>query len=138
MFVHEVQPGLKFHDNGLSQPPEYRAHIIVAEGDRWFDAKHLASGNVRRFEKTDEAMGRLEVIGEHPIMHANMDNLIGERVRVFLTMGSNLSGLVTAVRYCTVDINGKTFRFVREIELDRSGGSAYPLHEIVKVQSVSR
>ena len=138
MQIHEVQPGLKFRDTGLSQPPEYQVHIVTDDDADGFDARHVASGNVRRFDKTKEATGHLEVIGSAPVMVANLDHLVGERVRIELTMGSSVRGTVTAVRYQEVDIVGHTLRFVREIELDKSGGSAYPLHEIVKVQSVPR
>lgn len=137
MQAHEVHPGLKFRDEGLSQPPEYQIHQVVNDDSKTFKARHITSGNIRTFDKTKEAMRHLKTIGVVPMMHANLDYLAGEKVKIHLTMGSAIIGKVTAVRYATFDIEGTTLRFLKEIELDKSGGSSYPPHEIVKVQIVS-
>jgi hypothetical protein len=129
---------LKFRDSALSQPPEYRAHVVTSDDTHGFEARHIASGNVRQFEKTREACSRLEAIGRRPVATVDLDCLTGERVRIHLKMGSTITGTVTAVRYGEIDILGQTIRFVQEIELDKSGGSAYPLHEIFRVQLVPR
>lgn len=138
MNPHDVCPGLKFRDNGLSQPPEYRVHVIVDDDTRSFRARHIASGNIRTFERTRDACMNLEKIGKRPVATIDLDCLVGERVRVDLVMGSSIVGTVTAVRYGTTEVNGQTIKFVTEVELDKSGGSAYPLHECIRVQLVPR
>lgn len=134
----EVKPGRKFHDDGLkSQPTEYRVHVVEAvDGDR-FTARHVASGNTRPFALTQEGTANLRVINRHPHGDANLDHLVGARVVVELTMGSKVRGEVTAVRYETMTVEGATIRYVREVEIDKAGGSSYPPSEIVGIQIVS-
>ena len=138
MNPHDVCPGLKFRDNGLSQPPEYRVHVVVDDDTDTFKACHLASGNIRTFERTRDACAKLEPVGKRPVGTVNLDCLTGERVRIDLVMGSSISGMVTAVRYGEAEVDGRVIKFVREIELDKSGGSSYPLHECIGVHLVSR
>jgi hypothetical protein len=139
MTPFEIETGLKFHDDGLkSQPPEYRVHVIKSQDTGGFDAVHIASGNLRRFARTPEALANLRIIPRAPVLSANLDHLVGERVQVTLKQGSSLVGKITAVRYETVDIAGHTLRYVKELELDKSGGSSYPLRELDTVQIVSR
>ena len=133
----DVRIGAKFVDPKLtSNPPQYRLHIVRSVADGKFTAEHVASGSVRTFSTEPDTLAQLQLV--NPLgCFVDLDALVGERVRLDLTDGGSLGGRVTAVVYYTVEVAGVSglavAREVKAIELDRSGGSTYPMREIARV-----
>lgn len=133
----EVSVGIRFRDNGLtSQPEEYRIHLIESVDDAGgrFRAKHLGSGNSRDFSLSDDALKGLEKCSSTIVAVANLDAMVGRRVVLTLTDGGKLHGKVTAVRYTVIEFHPNPIRIPKEIELDRSGSTAYRPNEIKKIE----
>lgn len=136
MRLNEIAPGVKFHDERLtSQPKEYRIHIVRTVDLDAFTAEHVASGNVRRFGMNEEVTAPLRRVPP-VLLRADLDDLIGEKVRIWLSDGGNLGGRITAIRYHDVDIAGMPSREVASIEIDRSGATSYPMRDISRIDRV--
>lgn len=139
MRVAEIKEGSKFHDDRLlSQPPEYRVHRVlkVDEAKQRFEAVHVASKKTRTFALSNEITSELRKV-DAVIVHANLDDLVAEKVRVQLVDGGVFTGVVTAIRYQHHTINGKQFRSVESIELDHSGATSYALKEIKEIAALA-
>jgi hypothetical protein len=133
----QLREGVKFIDPGLlSSPAEYRLHRVTKIGTDEMEAVHLASGNLRRFALEPEVLGKLQAIDGRPSATATMDGLVGERVKIVLVNATSVTGIVTAVRYHEVPIDGGRHRSPREIELDRSGTTSYQWHEIKTIETL--
>ena len=132
-----IKPGLKFRDDSLgSQPSHYRIHEVIEVNEDAFQATHLPSGNVRPFPLTDEVLENLTSIGSTPLARVDFDCLVGEEVKLELAYGSTLTGIVSAIIYHTIKINGRDHRLVGEIELDRSGSTRFKAAEVVSIDQI--
>lgn len=139
MLYAQLHEGIKFHDPGLlSSPPEYRVHKVTKVGAEHMEAVHMASGNVRRFPLETDVLGPLQVIEARPTAVATLDGMIGDRVKIVLVNGTSLTGVVTAIRYHEVPIDGSRLRAPKEIELDRSGTTSYAWAEITQITTIKR
>lgn len=139
MEFRSVEIGKKFIDPGLtSQPGEYRVHRVTALHADHFEAEHIASNTMRRFPRTLEAISKLHEVGPAPMVVAVLDGLVGEKVRINLADGGRLHGMVTAIRYHEVAIDGTVCRSVKEVEIDRSGATSYKWTEITSIVAVRR
>lgn len=137
MKISDVKVGAKFRDPKLkSSPPHYRIHVVRDVQVDKFTAEHVASGNTRTFGLNPEVVSELEAMPP-AICVANLDDLVGERVRLELVDGGNLGGRVTAVTYHEIEfvaVGERTkFREVVALELDRTGASTYPLRDIRRI-----
>lgn len=137
MHDSEVKVGTKFVDEILtSQPEEYRIHVITRVMKDTFKARHIATTNERTFARAEEVLDNLSIVPNMPTLFADLDPLVGEKVRVELVDGGSLKAIITAVRYGEIVIGDKTMRYVAGVELDRSGSTTYTLAEIAKITRV--
>ena len=137
MQVIDVAVGLKFVDHNLtSQPEEYRVHVVTKVKLKQFTARHVASGSVRTFEKTPEALDGFELVPYGPILASNLDCFVGERVYVELNDGSAMKATVTAIRYAEILLAGLVRKYVAGIEFDRSGSTTYSPSQIASIVEI--
>ncbi len=135
-----LKVGATFIDNKLaSQPVEYRIHMVEKITKENIVARHIASDNMRTFPLTPAVLKGLDSVPNFPDVLANLDCLVGKKVKVALHNGSTITGNVTAIRYaylsCGLDGKDATeLRQVQSIELDRSGVTAYHWNEISKIE----
>ena len=138
MEFRSIKPGMKFIDSRMtSQPKEYRVHRVVSvdnDAER-FTAEHIATGLPRTFGMGPDVLAPLIEIGK-PVVMANLDGLIGEKVRIGLTDGGTLHGLITAIRYHEIDLDGVKARSVSEVEIDHSGATSYKWGEIASITKI--
>ena len=153
MNPEDARVGLKFRDHGLtSAPEEARIHQITWLGEEEIDisspedkkpdlivvqrmeALHINSGTHRQWDRTVNALKQLEPVPTVPRLTADLDCLVGEKVVIELTMGSQVRGVVTAVTYTHAKILGGFYKQVDLIQIDHDSGSAYPLSEIMSLE----
>lgn len=135
MLMSDVKPGEKFIDPGLTAcPPHHRVHVITrVEGFAYFFARHVATGNERRFEKTVEITDSLVAVKRYPVMTHNFDALIGDRVLIELVDGGRITTFVTAIITGTIVIDNAVFPHVEAIECEKSPNTTYRLNEIRRI-----
>jgi len=130
--VSEIKPGVKFFDPELTTfPPHYQLHIVqYIVGFNKFVAKHVAKGNNREFELSTDGVAKLVGVREFPLIQADLNGIVGEKVKVGLRDGGMMTGICTAVYYQEFSIDGAKYRSIKAVELDRSGATTYSLEEI--------
>lgn len=135
MLLNEVKPGAKFEDPTLlSSPKPYRIFVVdEVQGLENFTARQVSTNTTRKYPLDADAVERLREIKPFPKLQADLDSLVGDRVRVELSDGGSIHATVTAIRYGEVVIDGAVFPFIREIELDRSFSTTYTLNQIKKL-----
>jgi hypothetical protein len=131
--------GATFIDTALSsQPAEYRIHQVERITEDHVVALHIASDSLRTFPIKGDALKHLTPVPNFPDVLANLDCLVGRKVRMDLKNGGSLTGTVTAVRYTTMDCEmlgkeSQTLRQVQSVEIDHSGTTRYTWPEIQKI-----
>jgi hypothetical protein len=148
MTAEQIVPGVKFVDNDMESHPEHhRVHKIlqVRTGKpRRFVAVHLATDTEREMVATKDQLAAMDNVPDYVIGDANVDTLVGEKVKLHLSDTGTITGVVTSVHYHKLTIGredednpDKTLRQLSAIELDGTGSNRYPLAEIAHIERLS-
>lgn len=132
---HLRKPGTKFTDTSFKAPDHRRVFTVEAvldEGKR-LQARSVALGTKRFVNADDDG---LRPVPTFPDLHSNLDCLVGEKVRMHLCDGGTAHGVVTGVIYSSMDIDGKAYRQIKSIELDRSRSTTWEWSEVFRIESL--
>lgn len=134
---HRLTPGAKLYDTQQTSLPAHRRLYRLASAPNkkgMIDLVHIASGARRTIAADVEG---LKLVPDLPDLAANLDCLVGERIQLNLKDGYKVTGFCTGVLYHFVEVLGVGgARQILSIELDRSGSTTYPWHEIEAINSI--
>lgn len=76
------------------------------------------------------------LLPDKPDTAANLDCLVGRKVRVMLTDGNRFQGTCTGVLYHGIDLFGETAKQVSRLEFDGSQGTTFGWHEVKSIEAI--
>lgn len=126
----KLSPGMAIRDTRKPAPGVY---LIEDIND---GVLTLRAPFTHRTFKVERGTYELEVVANKPSLVADLDCLIGQKIRLTLADGSTTKGVCTHIIYQGVNLDGERVKQVSQVQLDRSISTTFKWSNIQGIEQL--